>query len=305
MRAAALVLLLASPAAAEVRYASFASPSLGREVRYALDLPTSYHSGGQRYPVVYVLHGLFEGAGFWEGRGLSTILENLRQSGEVPELLVVAVDGGNSFFANSSLGRYEDLVVRDLVAHVESAYRVQGAREGRALLGVSMGGYAALRIAFAHPGVFGAVAAHSAMLLERPPTREAGAGRWQMTAFHQAFGDPIDPQRWAAADPLVWAARADPETAPALYFDCGSDDRYGLGAGNEELHRRLTARGVKHDFALLPGDHGYDYVRSVLPRSLRFLARAMRGSAVKPRAGRTRSGAAPPARPGAARPPVP
>ena len=52
--------------------------------------------------------------------------------------------------------------------------------------------------------------------------------------------------------------KVDPRAAPALYFDCGAQDRYGLFVGNEDLHRRLEKRGVSHDFALLPGDHGYD-----------------------------------------------
>ena len=80
---------------------------------------------------------------------------------------------------------------------------------------------------------------------------------------------------WKANDPLDWAQRAAPGGEPALSFDCGDHDRYGLGAGHEELHRRLQARGVPHEFALKPGDHGYEYVRSVLPSSLEFLAKRL------------------------------
>jgi S-formylglutathione hydrolase FrmB len=273
----AALLLAAAPAAAEVSTGSFLAPSLGREVAYAIDLPLSYARGEGAYPVVYALHGLFESHAFWERRGLAAILEDLRSRGEVPELVVVAVDGGNSFFVNGPMGRYEDLVTRDLVAHVEKTYRVARGRRGRALFGVSMGGYAALRIALAQPEAFGAVATHSAMLLLRIPTPGDGAGRWHMRAFHAVFGDPIDPALWAAADPLALASRADPKAAPALSLDCGAQDRYGLAAGHEELHRRLLARGVAHEFALLPGDHGYEYVRSALPRSLRFLAARLTG----------------------------
>jgi S-formylglutathione hydrolase FrmB len=276
-RLLATLLLLAAPAAAEVRYATFSAPSLGRDVAYAVDLPPSYASGTARHPVLYALHGLFESHRFWERRGLAAILQQLRERHEVPDFLVVAVDGGNSFFVNGPAGRYEDLVTRDLLAHVESTYRVVPGRAGRALTGVSMGGYAALRLALEQPGLFRAVTAHSAMLLPKAPTATDGAGRWQMSAFHQVFGDPIDTALWAAADPLVWAGKADPERVPALYFDCGAEDRYGLAAGNQDLHRRLEARRVRHTFALLPGDHGYEYVRSVLARSLRFTGDALKG----------------------------
>ena len=269
-KTAALALLLAAaPAAAEVRYATFTSPSLNKDVPYVVQLPPSYAtSGARRYPVLYALHGLFESPGFWERRGLAQMLESLWQNG-VPEMVVVAADGDNSFLVDGPAGRWEQMMSRDFVAHVESTYRVTPGRAGRAALG----GYAALRMALAHPDLFRAVATHSAMLLEKIPTAEEGAGRWQMAAFSKVFGDPIDTALWAANDPLALALKADPKTTPALYFDCGTEDRYGLFAGNRELHKRLEARGVAHEFGLYPGDHGYEYVRTVLDKSLRFLGR--------------------------------
>jgi S-formylglutathione hydrolase FrmB len=284
-RAAALLaatLVGVVPAAAEVRYATFRSAALGRDVAYAIQLPPSYASGDRLYPVLHVLHGLFESPAFWDERGLPRILEELWKTGDVPEMLVVAADGDNSFFVNGPLGAYEDLVTRDLPAHVEATYRTVSGRKGRALLGISMGGYAALRIALSRPEAYRAVAAHSAMVLTGVPTAAAGAGRWHMAAFSRVFGEPVDAALWTAADPLAWAARADPTKTPALYFDCGSADRYGLFRGNQELHRRLEARGVAHEFALRPGDHGYDYVRSVLGHSLRFVGGALRAGPTKP-----------------------
>jgi S-formylglutathione hydrolase FrmB len=275
---AALLALTARPAASEVRPGTFRSEALGREVSYVVDVPPSYEgSGDRKYPVVYALHGLFEGSGFWERRGLAPILAGLRASGAVPEFLVVAVDGGNSFFVNAPGGRYEDLVTKDLVAHVEAAYRVVPGRKGRALLGISMGGYAALHVAFEQPGFAAAVATHSAMLLERIPSADQGAGRWHMAAFTKVFGDPIDAVLWAENDPLAWARKVDPKSAPALYVDCGAEDRYGLASGHRELHAILDERGVAHSFELPPGDHGYEFVRARLEKSLRFF-----GDALKP-----------------------
>jgi S-formylglutathione hydrolase FrmB len=272
----ALFALAGLPAAAEVRPGTFRSEALGRDVSYVVDLPPSYEGSGSRtYPVVYALHGLFEGSGFWERRGLAPILARLREAGSVPEFLVVAVDGGNSFFVNGPGGRYEDMVTKDLVAHVEATYRAVPGRKARGLLGVSMGGYAALHVAFDQPGLVAAVATHSAMLLERIPSREQGAGRWHMAAFNKVFGDPIDPALWAENDPLAQARRVDPKAVPALFLDCGAEDRYGLASGHRELHRILEERGVVHAFELPPGDHGYEFVRARLEKSLRFLGNAL------------------------------
>jgi len=274
--AALALLLLASPLGAEVRQASLASAALGREVRYVVDVPPSYEAAaGRRYPVVYALHGLFEGPGFWEGRGLAAILAELRAKG-LPEFLVVAVDGGNSFFVNAKGGRYQDLIEQDLLAHVEATYRVARRRAGRALLGISMGGYGALNIAFKDPALVAAVATHSAMLLEQVPSADQGARRGQMAAFFNVFGDPIDLELWRANDPLARARSLDPKAAPALYLDCGAEDRYGLANGHRGLHKLLEDRGVPHTFELPPGDHGYEFVRARIEKSLRFLGERLR-----------------------------
>ncbi len=265
----ALCLLLAgSTVTAEVRQASFRSASLGRDVAYIVDLPDGYGQG-RRFPIVYAWHGLFEGPGFWERRGLARVLAKLRQSGDVPDFVVVVPDGENSFFVNSSLGRFEDLVTRDVIEHVEATYDVLPGPASRAVLGVSMGGYAALRIAFKRPELFAAVATHSAMLLLEIPSEAAGAGRWHMRAFGSVFGNPISEADWQEADPLEWASRT--TAAPSLRIDCGAQDRYGLARGNERLHEILERRGMAHEFSLPAGDHGYEYVLKVLPESLRFV----------------------------------
>jgi S-formylglutathione hydrolase FrmB len=139
-----------------------------------------------------------------------------------------------------------------------------------------MGGYGALRVAFDQPALVAAVATHSAMLLEAIPSAEQGARRGQMAAFHQIFGDPIDTRLWHENDPLAQARQVDPRLAPALYLDCGAEDRYGLANGHRALHRILDERGVAHVFELPPGDHGYEYVRTRLEKSLRFLGERLR-----------------------------
>jgi S-formylglutathione hydrolase FrmB len=275
--ALALSSFVAAPAGAEVIAGSFRSEALGREVAYVVDLPPSYQTSPARlYPVVYAFHGLFEGSGFWQRRSLAPVLARMREAGSVPDFLLVAVDGGNSFFVNAPGGRYEDLVARDLVAHVEATYRAMPGRDGRAALGVSMGGYAALRLAFSRTGLYRAVATHSAMLLERPPSAEQGAGRWHMAAFTAVFGSPIDLVLWEANDPLALARRADAKAVPALFLDCGAEDRYGLAAGHRALQAILKERGIAHALELPPGDHGYEFVRARLERSLGFLGTALR-----------------------------
>ncbi len=247
------------------------SKSLGAPVPYVAYLPADYETSKASYPVIYALHGMFENSAFWERRGLAPQYDELVKAGVAPNAIVVTVDGGNNLFVNSGKGKYQDLVTRDLVEYIDKNYRTIAKREGRALLGVSMGGYGALNIAFSQPGVFGAVATHSAMLLTEIPTALAGARGGQMRAFTGVFGEPVDPAIWKADDPLELAKTIEASKAPALYFDCGGQDRYGLFAGNEALHKVLEGRKIPHDFSISPGDHGYDFVKSVFAKSLGFL----------------------------------
>ena len=250
---------------------TFDSKALGAAVTYVAYLPPDYETSRVSYPVIYALHGMFESASFWERRGLEPQFGELVKSGVAPNAIVVTVDGGNNLFVNSTKGKYQDMLTKDLVEHIDKNYRTIAKREGRALLGISMGGYGALNIAFSQPGVFAAVATHSAMLLTEIPTIEAGARGGQMRAFTGVFGEPVDAAIWKADDPLELAKTVDPKKAPALYFDCGGQDRYGLFKGNEALHAILDGRKIQNDFSISPGDHGYDFVKSVFAKSLAFL----------------------------------
>ena len=199
-RGAIVLALLALPARAEVRALTFPSASLGREVSYVVDLPASYARGDKRYPVVYALHGLFEGPGFWERRGLSAILAGMRERQELPEFLVVAVDGGNSFFVNGPRARSRTWSRATWSRTWTPPTARFPARAHRALLGVSMGGYAALRIALKDPGRFVAVATHSAMLLEAIPSggrrgRSRADGRLPRGLRQPHRRSPVDGER--------------------------------------------------------------------------------------------------------------
>ena len=84
-----------------------------------------------------------------------------------PEAILVAVDGftrfGGSQYLNSPAnGRYEDYVVRDVVAHVDARYRTLPEAAARGIAGKSSGGYAALVLGMRHPETFGGISAHSA-----------------------------------------------------------------------------------------------------------------------------------------------
>ncbi|MBI1926330.1 CHRD domain-containing protein [Candidatus Poribacteria bacterium] len=148
-------------------------------------LPPSYDKGGS-FPVVYLLHGatgdetvfVTEDIPFWKyfptgtdfpENGFSGMVDDLIAAGQLKELIIVMPDGSNkyagSMYTNSELiGNYEDYIVEDLVNFIDTHYRTIPSPESRAIAGLSMGGYGAMKLAMKHPDVFGAVASHGGVL---------------------------------------------------------------------------------------------------------------------------------------------
>jgi S-formylglutathione hydrolase len=135
-------------------------------------------------------------------------------------------------------------------------------RSERAIMGVSIGGMGALRIAFKFPERFGVVAAHSAAMFPADPkdigdgrSRRMIEGQIRAMGWQELLGDPIDPKKWAKLIPTAMAATMKPADFKGLriYFDAGSADRYGFGPPNVALHEQLEKQGIAHSFHYFDG----------------------------------------------------
>ncbi|HEY0405985.1 MAG TPA: alpha/beta hydrolase-fold protein [Pyrinomonadaceae bacterium] len=266
-----------------IEYTKFQSESLGREVNCAISLPPSYdREAKRRYPVLIFLHGFNNSERDWEERGMQARLEELRASGKVGEFIIAMPYGARSFYLNGKDGtRYEDAIVKDFIPFVDKTYHTLGTPRARMIEGISMGGYGALMIAFKHSQMFAAVSAHSAALFEdlpKPPaaaTDGRGTFRYQMAS--KLYGSPFDVQFFQDNNPLNLAkANAVKIKNLKIYFDVGEQDSYGFDAGNRQLDSTLTAAGIKHEFHLAPGEHGWAFLLSRSTEALAFDWNALR-----------------------------
>jgi len=266
--------------AALIEAKTFPSKALARDVRYLVHLPPSYNTGNRRYPVIYFLHGLFENERRWQERGAAALLDRLRSEGHVGDFIVAVPDGGRSFYMNfkDGKGQFEDAIAKDFIEYIDANYRTIAAKQGRAIMGISMGGFGALKIAFRYPDKFSGVGAHSAALVAEAPAKPAEqntrAGRIYYQILTPIFGDPIDKELFDDNNPVVLAERNAAKIKSEklkIYFDCGTEDRFGFYEGAKILDERLTKAGIEHEFHLFPGNHGWEYGLSVLDRSLGFL----------------------------------
>ena len=228
---------------------------------YLVFLPPGYDSDrAARFPALYMLHGLGGDLTEWTEYRIFEEADALIRAGEIPPLLIVLPEGGQSYWVDHAGGpRWGTYTARDVTAEIDGRYRTLADPDHRAVGGNSMGAHAALQLAMNFPDVFRVAGAHSPTL----------RGRDTLPPY---FGD----QAWFEAhDPATLIARR-PEVARSLrvWLDIGDGDFFL--APVTELHRRLDALGIPHQFHVLPGPHEDEYWRANVGRYLRFYGEAMR-----------------------------
>ena len=258
---------------------------LKQVVHYCVYLPAGYDSGATQrpkrlYPLLYFLHGLGDNEQTLFNSGGWTLLDDLRRQKKMGDFLIVAPEGRRSFYINSADGtvRYSDFFLQEFMPDIEKRYRVLPGRAGRAISGISMGGYGALRFTFAHPELFSAVSAQSAALITESPQQLDAAeasGAPLGSVLGAVFGDPIKVSHWNANSPFLLAKRnALALRKMTIYFNCGQNDNYGFEKGAAQLNEQLQKEGVPHEYHAYDGDHSFGYFLSHFAEVMEFHSRA-------------------------------
>ena len=286
---AALFAVVCSSAFAQGRIecGAVTSKILRGPVRYCAFLPSSYDApaasnnpkakGVLHYPVLYYLHGLGDNEQSLMNSGAWSLIQDLREQHRIGEFLIVTPDAGRSFYINSRDGRvrYSDFFLQEFMPSIEHRYRVGVGRRVRGITGMSMGGYGALRFAFAYPQLFSSVSAHSAALVAEPPRASNRGGSPLVGMLGALFGNPIDSAFWNANSPFALAKRNTTQIARLkIYFDCGSEDSYGFDQGASDFNEELDHLAVKHEFHIYPGGHNVEYLLAHISASMEFHSHA-------------------------------
>jgi enterochelin esterase-like enzyme len=221
---------------------------------------------------------------------------------------------GSMYSSSVTTGDFESFVARDLVGYIDSHYRTVADRNSRGLAGHSMGGYGTARIGMKHPETFGALYMMSPCCLSaRTPGGDAAADektfaalrspadsatltwgqRAQLAAAAAWSPNPTKPPlfldlptengqprpdvvaRWAANAPLAMLDQyvGNLRQYRAIGLDVG--DRDGLKDDAQALHAALDRYGIRHDFAVYPGDHVSGVATRVQGQVIPFFSRAL------------------------------
>jgi putative tributyrin esterase len=233
---------------------SFYSPSLERRITYRVILPVVVPNV-QKIPVVYLLHG--GGSDFREWSNDSDVARFAEKG------LILVMPGGESSYYTNSVDRpkdkFEDYVVKDLIADVEERFPVDPSR--RAIVGVSMGGFGAIKLALKYPALYEFVGALS-------PAVDVPSRPFSIKRISQYRHDASIFGAWGSStrrdnDPFVLARLVDPSKTPFMFITCGEQE--GLMPSNRQFAALLAERHFRFDFSPGPGGHNWNQWNGRLP----------------------------------------
>jgi len=250
----------------------FQSKLVGATLPYNVILPTDYDKAKTtRYPVLYLLHGLTGHYDNWVSK------TQLKEWAAQYQMIIVTPEGNNGWYTDSATvptDKYESYILQELIPDVQRRYRTIETRAGRAVAGLSMGGYGALKFGVKHPDLFAFAASMSGALDAATWTEDDLQGGfvsvWRTIA--PVFGPAGNPVH--AANDVHKLYRDLPAervaALPYLYLDCGTED--GLLQSSRSLADILQARKIPHEYRELPGAHTWPYWNHQVVEVLRIAA---------------------------------
>ena len=224
-------------------------------------LPDSYDRGTSTYPVVYLLHG-------WSGsfRDWSDHVD-LRKYVDLYQLIIVCPDGGYAgWYLDSPLrneSQYATYIAVEVVAFIDNTYRTISGPEGRALCGLSMGGYGAVSLLGSFPDRFCVAASISGVM-------NLSAARDEKFGLNQLIGQYQSNQHLWETYSCISLIKNLQNHKKGLILDCGVADKLSI-SGNRTLHQILIDLKIDHDYYERPGGHSWSYWVNALPYHLLYI----------------------------------
>lgn len=241
----------------EFVHATYYSDTCKMERGYSILLPANY-SADKKYPVLYLLHGIFGDEYSFSQDGSNKIKEivgNMAADGLIEETIVVCPNmyatsdpDQKPGFDSKSVLPYDNFIndlVNDLMPHIESEYSVLTGRENTYLAGFSMGGRETIFITLKRPELFGYVCAISAAPGIVPTKDKFMSHDGQIQESEMKFED-------GAVEPNVFI------------ICCGTRDSV-VGTYPKQYHELLESNGADHIWYEITGaDHDNNAIKSGL-----------------------------------------
>jgi S-formylglutathione hydrolase FrmB len=230
------------------------SKLMGREMSYRIILPYAYlQNNTARFPVIYLLHGL---GGHFDNWGDKT---KITRYSFPYEYIIVMPEGGDGWYTDSisvPADKYESYMVRELIPEIDGKFRTVADRGHRAIAGLSMGGYGAMKFGLKYPDKF-AIAGSFSGALDGPLRGQEH--QFLRPSIMSVFGaENSQTRKDNDIFRIVRELPADKiKSLPFLYLDCGTED--WLLQPNRDFADLLLKQKIPHEYRQLPGRHDWNF----------------------------------------------
>ncbi len=219
----------------------YESKSVGARRKALVYTPPGY-SSAQKYPVLYLLHGIGGDENEWRRGGHpEIILDNLIADRRAVPMIIVMPNGraqpddrpgDNAMATAPAFGKFDKDLLGDLIPFIEAKYSVKADREDRALAGLSMGGGQSLNFGLANLDTFAWVGGFSSAPNTKAPAELVP-----------------DPDKAKKQLKLLW-------------ISCGNKD--GLIRISQGVHAYLKEKGVPHIWHVDEHSHDFQHWKKAL-----------------------------------------
>jgi S-formylglutathione hydrolase FrmB len=276
---------------------TLSTPALRQPTHVRVLVPEGYEAGQDRYPVLYLLHGALADYRSWTDAGDAEAIT------DGAPLIVVMPDGGQGGWYTNWLNRgaggppeWERFHIEQLIPWIDDHYRTVAARDGRAIAGLSMGGFGAMSYAGRHPDLFEWAGSFSGAVDVIHNLPVVGVIALEALADgglpNDQFGDRLlNEANWRAHNPWDLAPNLRGMT---IHIDTGNGQPGPLDSNpppfdpvehqvremSVSLHQRLLGLGIPHtwnDYG--PGTHTWPYWQRDLRESLPSILSTLAGPA--------------------------
>jgi len=236
------------------------SDAMNKNLKAIVVVPDKYANSKDQFNVVYLLHGYTGNYQDWITK--APVLKTLSDKYQI---IYVCPDGANSWYIDSPVNKksqYETYVGSEVVSWTDSHYRTIKKPSGRAITGLSMGGYGALYIGMKHSDSFGAAGSMSGGvdLCFKPKSFEKSKVLGEFTANTKRWSD------YSIANVLNQLRGR----SLAIIFDCGESDFFI--ENNRALDKKMTAKGIAHQYTERAGGHTWEYWNESIQSQTQFFA---------------------------------
>lgn len=253
------------------------SPALGRQLVYNVYRPADAPSEGSRWPTLYLLEGRPAESDWLDQGFVFEVVDQAVEAGLIPPTLVVMPVTPFSWYVDNpdpgGAGMMARAVTRDLTAAVDARYPTAACREGRAVGGLSMGGYGAALYGLDRPDLYVAAMSFSGAIAPPIGRFDTERERRADTFYDGAFGRPLERERFNAWTVFARLAAMRERDGPraAFYLAAGDRDRGGLLQTLTRLHVEMLRSGYDATLRIGPGQHDWPTWRAQLADALAWL----------------------------------